>query len=319
MNVSKARRRTVAGAAAVCSGIHPMLFAPFDGEGNLDRRACDLMVDAAVAAGADGLSMLGELTEVGRLSLPERRQLIEWVAERLAGRVPLCISIEAPDADGYLEMMRASRAAGAAWLMIQPPAVPGLLGAELQRFFARLAAETDLPVCVRNAPKVLGLGLAIEELKALARSCPNLVAVKVEADPIAIANLVGALEGALSVVNGRGALEMTDCLLAGAVGIMPGLETVDVICRVFRDMQAPGSRAQAEARFRSIAPLLTFLSVSAAHRLLYGKRLLAHRLGLDALPPRPPHNPPDGFGLTLVRRWADELGPLSVTRETAGG
>lgn len=295
--------------AEVCVGIHPMLFAPFDGEGQLSRAIAETMVDAAILAGADGISILGELTEASRLSHGERRSLLEWVAERMAGRARLCVSIEAGDVAAYLDMVRASHAVGAHWLMLQPPPVPGLAGRELSQFFERAAGETDLPVCIRNAPKALGLGLTVEEIVELARKCANLVAVKVEADPVAVATLVKALDGALAVVNGRGALEMTDCLRAGAVGIMPGLETIDVTCAVFQDVVA-GRTTAAEARFRTIAPLFTFLSASSAHRLLYGKLLLAFRLGLDALPPRPPYNPAHEFGVALVRRWADELGPL---------
>jgi 4-hydroxy-tetrahydrodipicolinate synthase len=296
----------------VCFGVHPMLFAPFDGQGRMDRAIVNRMVDAAVLAGCQGIAILGEITEANRLTAVERRALIAWVAERIAGRIQLCVSVDAPELEGQIEAVKAAHGAGATWTMLQPPPVRGLEGPELLRFFSRVAEKAEIPVCVRNAPNVLGLGLTDEELRRLNRDCPNVIAVKVEADPIATAHLVEAVNGDLAVVNGRGALEMTECLRAGATGVMPGLEAIDVICRVFAGMRSGDSDADehSETLFRRVAPLLMFLSISMAHRLLYGKQLLALRFGLTSLAPRPPYNPPHPFGTALMRRWAEELGPL---------
>jgi 4-hydroxy-tetrahydrodipicolinate synthase len=299
-------------ARAICFGIHPMLFAPFDEQGRLHRAMADRMVEAAVQAGCHGIAILGELTEASRLSREERRVLIDWLADRIAGRMQFCVSVDAPELEGQIEAVRAAQTAGATWTMLQPPPIRGLSGSELLRFFSVVAGKSEVPVCVRNAPEVLGLGLSHDELRQLKRDCPNVVAVKVEAGPIAVARLVDALDGELAVVNGRGALEMTDCLRAGASGFMPGLEAIDVICRVFDGMHDSDSEeaAQSEVSFRQVAPIFTFLSISTAHRLLYGKQLLAHRLGLPPMTPRPPYNPPHPFGTALMRRWADELGRL---------
>ena len=212
----------------VCFGVHPMLFTAFDKQSRQNCVATERMVDAAIFAGAHGIAILGELSEFSRQSPAEQRRLMEWVAERIQGRVRLCVSISAPDVGGQVEMLRAARDVGATWAMLQPPPLPGLADFELLRFFSRVADKAEIPISVRNVPKGLGLGLTAAELKRLKRSNPNLVAVKLEADSVSIAETVDELEGELDVINGRGALEMTDCLQAGAVGIMPGIESIDV-------------------------------------------------------------------------------------------
>ena len=295
-------------------GVHPMLFAPFDAQGRMRRGAVDRMVDAAVCSGAHGVAILGELCEARRLSMRERLWLLDAVADRAGGRIRFCVSVDAPDVGAQTEMVRAARTAGASWVMLQPPPIRGLDAKELLRFFGEVADRAKMPVVVRNSPTALGSGLTPEGLKALKRRSPNVAAVKVELDPISIVRLVEELQGELSVVNGRAGLEMTDCLRAGSVGVMPGIETVDLTARIFAGSRSDDDEcvAEAERLFRSVTPLLQFLTTSDAHRLLYGKLLLALRLGLSSLTPRPPFNEPHPFGASVIRRWAAELGPLPL-------
>ena len=72
-------------------GVYPMLYAFFDARGGLDRGAMRAQVDYCVANGAHGIAALGLGTEVKKLSAAERRLVMEWAAEDLAGRLPLSI------------------------------------------------------------------------------------------------------------------------------------------------------------------------------------------------------------------------------------
>jgi len=295
-----------------CFGVHPMLFTAFDKQGRMNRAAMERMVDAAVFAGAHGVTILGELAEVGRLSPAEQRRVMEWVGEHVKGRLKFGVSISAPDVAGQVEMLQAAQDAGANWAMLQPPPLPGLADSELLRFFSRVADKSGVPLVVRNVPKGLGLGLTAIELRRLKRSNPNIVAVKLEADAITIAEFVDDLQGELGIINGRGALEMTDCLRAGAIGMMPGIECIDVTSSIFLEMMRPAGRGveRAEELLRLITPLQVFLTGSMAKRLLYGKMLVSLRLKMKSIIPRPPYNRPHPFGISVVERWAEQLGPL---------
>ena len=68
--------------------------------------------------------------------------------------------------------------------------------------------------------------------------------------------------------------------------------------------------AVAEELMRLVTPLFVFLSGSMAQRLLYGKMLVSRRLRLKSINPRPPYNKPHPFGVDLIERWAERLGPL---------
>jgi 4-hydroxy-tetrahydrodipicolinate synthase len=189
--------------------------------------------------------------------------------------------------------------------------VKGVSEAALIRFFGAVADVVELPVAIQNAPDYLGVGLSPEGIGALHRAHPNVAIVKVEATASAIDRLRQAVGAGLDIFNGQAGIDMPEALRAGAVGIIPGGESYDILVRAYNDLTRPeGDPARGEAAYREILPLLMFLMASVDHFLLYGKRVLGHRLGIDTLDPRAPFGEPSTFGLDLVRRHAEAMGRL---------
>jgi 4-hydroxy-tetrahydrodipicolinate synthase len=301
-------RRRKGFAAAMLTGLYPMLFAFFAPDGGLRREAFGRQIEAAVAVGADGIAVLGLGTECGKLTPAERRQVVEWVAEDLGGRLPLAVTVSEPDQPGQLAFARFARRAGAGWVILQPPKEP-TDEAGLIRFFGATADGLDCPVGIQNARQFLGQSLSDAGLAALAASHPNVKVVKAEDSAVAVARLVEAAAGRLAVFNGRAGLELTDNLRAGAVGMIPGIETIDRQARVMRAM-AEGREAEAEAAYAEILPALVFAMQGLDHFLLYGKAIAAERLGLAPSAARAPAAEPHPQGLAWAHRLAAALGPL---------
>ena len=76
----------------------------------LNRNAMRQQLEACLASGAHGIAMLGLITEVSALSEAERRCLIEWVAEDLAGRKPLAVTVAGRTAEQQIELARFAEA-----------------------------------------------------------------------------------------------------------------------------------------------------------------------------------------------------------------
>ena len=289
------------------SGTYPMLYAFYGADGGLRREAFARQITAAVASGADGIAVLGLGTEVFKLSLTERRQVVEWVLAETAGRLPVAVTIADGNMPDMAEAARHAEQAGAAWVILQPPRPPAS-GEDLVTFFATVAAATRLPVAIQNAPEFLGIGLTATELLALQDRVPNVVAVKGEASAIIIARMIDSLGGRMAVLNGRAGQELTDNYRAGVSGMIPGIETVDhllAIARAWRTDERLADRLYAE-----LLPVLTFIMQSLSSFLTYGRLIAALRLGIDPGPARVPYEAPTNHGLTWARRMADRLGPL---------
>jgi 4-hydroxy-tetrahydrodipicolinate synthase len=295
-------------------GIYPMLYAFFGADGRLDRGAVRAEVEAVVGQGVHGLAVGGLGSETNKLATGERRQLMEWTLEAVGGRVPVCATVAENTAEGQVEMVRAASALGAAWVILQPPPVPGASEDALIRFFGSVADRSEVPVGIQNAPQFIGIGLSDAGLLELHRRHPNVSIVKAEGPastciaPLAEA-MGGATGGTLRLFNGRAGIDLTDSLRAGCHGLIPGGETCDVQAAIYELMRA-GEADEADRRFAEILPLLSFLMLSIDQLICYGKRLAARRLGMSQVHDRTPAQAPTDFGLRSLARWSRGLAPF---------
>lgn len=295
--------------AGICPrGVYPMLYAMFDEGGRLRRDAVAAQVEAAVAAGADGVAVLGLGTEGRRLDEAERRELVGWLAEDLAGRLPFAVTVGGADPAEQAAFARFACDAGAAWVLLQPPP-ERVEDAELITFFGAVAERVDGPVGIQNAPEFLGYGLDIDGLVALNRAHPNVTVVKAETSAVEVDRLVQRLEGRMAVFNGRAGLELVDNLRAGAAGMIPGIETVDLQAACVSAF-GRGDTAGAENLYAHMLPTLAFIMQGVDHFVRHGKLIAALRLGLELAPQARSGPEPSSFGRAAALRFSRHLGPL---------
>ena len=285
-----------------------MQYAFFGPDGALDLGAFRLQVEACVRAGVHGIAVLGLATEVSKLSREERSSLLEAAATTIAGRSPLSVTVFGQTAEEQIEFVREAERAGASSVVLQPPRTPSMDEKELLRFFGRVIDAAGLPAGIQNAPEYIGIGLGVSAIEALRRNHPNFQVLKGEGSALLVRRTIEETGGTLAVLNGRAGLELPDNLRAGCRGMIPGAESCDVLASVWSGLQAGGRKAEeAEARYREVLPLLTFLMQSMDQILCYGKRPLAKRIGVASVHDRAPAQAPTEFGLACLERHAARL------------
>jgi 4-hydroxy-tetrahydrodipicolinate synthase len=289
------------------SGIHAILYALFDRDERIDRAAMRRQVEVCLACGVDAVGALGLASEVGKLSEAERELVMAATAEDVAGRAPLYFTIAGNSVAEQTRQAKAAAAAGARWLILQPPAT-GSGGSELAAFFGRLADATDLPVAIQNAPQYMGRGLTAAEIGALVGAHPNIRLLKAEGSAVEIKAVIEATEGRVAVLGGRGGLEMIDALRAGCAGFVLAPDTIDCAVAAYARWRA-GDEGGAQDHYAEALPAIVFLMHSLDTLVCYGKRLFALRAGLEVFD-RAPALRPTAFGLALAARHARRLGPL---------
>jgi 4-hydroxy-tetrahydrodipicolinate synthase len=290
-------------------GVYPILYAFFDAEGRPSRDGIAAQVEAAVRHGAHGVAVLGIATETNKLDAVERRTIVEWTAHALGRRLPLAVTVAEPSVHGQVAFARAARDLGADWVFLQPPPVAGRAEIEYLRFFGAVADAAPLPVAIQNAAQFLAAGLSNAGLASLHRNHANVRLLKGEAPAHVIARLVDDTAGAFRVFNGRGGLELPDCLRAGCVGMIPAPECFDLQVAAYDAFRA-GREDEAEAHYRAMLPLVTFMMSSIDTFVCYGKRIVARRLGLPEVHDRAPAQRPTPFGLAMMERFLAKLPPL---------
>jgi 4-hydroxy-tetrahydrodipicolinate synthase len=296
-------------AAAAFHGIYPMLYAFWDGDGRLDRDAMQRQVDYCVAAGAHGLAVLGLVSEGHKMVTRERLSLVEMVARILDGRLPYAVTVCEADEPGQLAFGHAAIEAGASWLILQPPAHPGMGEAELVAFFGLVADALDVPIAVQNNPVNLSVSLSPDALVGLHRNHPNIGLLKGEGFSVEIAQVIEQTGGTLRVFGGHGGIEFPGLLRSGGAGLIPAPDFLMPQIKIYQLWRtgAPEAIAEAERIHRAILPAVVFMSRSVPGMLCYGKRLLASQIGISAIHDRMPALAPTAFGLSETARFAEEI------------
>jgi 4-hydroxy-tetrahydrodipicolinate synthase len=293
-------------------GVYPILYSFFDEQGQLDRNAMLRQVEGCIAGGAHGIAVMGLATEVGKLDVNERRTVIDWVGEAINGRVPYAVTVGEGSVSGQIEFVKAAQAVGADWVILQPPAIAGVPEAEYVRFLGDVAAKSELPLAVQNAPGLMATSLSNRGLKELNRQHPNVCLLKGEGPATYLKQLMEDTDGAFDIFGGMAGIQFPDSLRAGCVGMIPAADLFDPQVRIYELMRqgTPAAIAEAERLHRELLPLIVFMMSSVENFIAYGKHLLAQRLGLKAGQARQPSVPVTEFGLQIMAHWAEQLGPL---------
>jgi 2-keto-3-deoxy-L-arabinonate dehydratase len=296
-------------------GIYPMLFALFGRDGALDRQAMKRQTDAMVTAGVHGIAIMGLASECNKLSLAERRTLIDWVAEDLAGRLPLSVTIPGPNAAEQIALARHAQACGADWLVLQPPPVIGVSEVALKTYFSGVLQAVELPTGLQIAPQYLGSTLSPEGAIELSQKHENFRILKVEMSGYDAASLARQLEGRFAIFNGQDGVDLPDSLRGGCAGCIPGAELADVLALIFNGLTSARAeeKAAADEAYVRFMPLLSFMMDTLDRFLVYGKRILCQRLDL---PPenaavRSPAGEMDVEGEAIVKHWTQGIGKLA--------
>ena len=242
------------------------------------------------------------------MSEAERATLVHWAVEDIAGRVPLMATIAGVTLQDVQKLSASAEAAGANYLILQPPLGQRLDSSALLAFYSDAMASIRTEVGIQNAPEFLGIGLSCEEVADLRRRHTNFTLMKGEGPVVQVKPFIDSLGHDLAVFNGRGGLELPDNLLAGCAGMIPAPDCADVQIGIFRAFEA-GDMQTVERLYASALPYIVFAMQSPDIAIFYGKRMFARRTGIDNSGAcRVPTLSLDPFFEAALTRWSAKFG-----------
>src|SRR5215468_10446110 len=122
------------------SGIFHIMATPFADGGELDTAGLPRLVEAALATGVTGLTILGIAGEAHRLTDEERRRVVDAVVKEVRGRVPVAVGVSASGTHLASAFAVMAREYGADAVMVAPPAGARNLDAVAEYYQAVAAA-----------------------------------------------------------------------------------------------------------------------------------------------------------------------------------
>lgn len=274
-------------------GIFQILQTPFDESGDIDWASFARQIEYCVAAGVHGLVVPALASEFFTLSDGERRSVVAFAAEQIAGCLPLVVGVQGLHARLALEFAEHACQHDATALMAMPPYLRKAPKAAVQEYFRQLA-RFDIPLIIQNAPAPIGTPLSPRDLVELMASEANIGYIKEETTPILqhISQILDLDEGdCLGVFGGANGIYLVDELRRGACGNMPAGGMVDVQVKIYNLYQA-GKMAEAERLGFQLLPLLNYAMVYGVslHKYVLWRRGVLdspfardpQKIGLDA-------------------------------------
>ena len=238
------------------SGVHPIVPTPFLADGSLDLESVERLVDYQVAAGVQGIAILGFMGEAHKLRGAERRSVIEAAVARAAGRVLVWVGVRAFGTAGTIEQVQEAQELGADAVFVAPIA-PGT-PAVLERHYREVAAATALPVAIHDYPAEFGISIPADLIARLANDgvTPYL---KAEDPPVLVKQrrILEQAPGRIGVFGGLGGQWVFEELANGAAGVMTGLAFPEVLVDIVQRYRA-GDVEGAAAVFDRVLPLIRY-------------------------------------------------------------
>lgn len=236
-------------------GVHPILPTPFLDDGRVDGEGMQRLVAHQLAAGVQGVAVLGFMGEAHKLSGAERREALS-AAVAAAGDAPVWVGVRALGTAGCIEQVQEAEALGASAVFVAPIAPQS--DAALEAHFRAVAASTSLPMALHDYPESFGISLSVDLIGRLARDgvAPYL---KAEEPPVLSKQrkVLAASEGRIGIFGGLGGQWVFEELVAGAAGVMTGLAFPELLVEIVA-RYASGDAAGAGKVFDRILPLIRF-------------------------------------------------------------
>jgi 1-pyrroline-4-hydroxy-2-carboxylate deaminase len=237
-------------------GVFPAALTQFKADQALDIPATLKHLDAMLAAGIDGLIMLGTVGENCSLDYQEKLSVLRATVDHVAGRVPVLSGVAEYTTTLACRFAADARKAGVNGLMVLPCMVYKSDGRETLAHYRDVAASTDLPIMCYNNPVSYGVDITPAQFAELA-DVPNLVAVKESSENCRrITDLKNAVGDRYLLFCGVDDLVFESVML-GAVGWVSGL--VNAFPRENRllwDLLKTGRHDEARKVYQWYTPLL---------------------------------------------------------------
>lgn len=154
------------------------IVTPFTQEGKIDFAVLERLIDYWIEGGVEYLVVMGTTGESATLEKEEKVQLFDFVAEKIAGRVPLVVGIGGNYTEAVIKNFDLFDLGKAQAVLSVSPYYNKPNAAGLLAHFGAVAKKSPLPVILYNVPSRTGSNMPVEVTLKLAKEYDNIVAIK---------------------------------------------------------------------------------------------------------------------------------------------
>ena len=192
-----------------------------DDDGKIDYELWGRHLDHLADAGINGVLLFGSIGEFYSVSLEDKKSVIDFAVERVAGHMKVFVGVGDTTYDNVLELTRYAQKAGADAVLAVSPYYFGPTDDAAEKYFGGIAD---------NFPARTGTDLSPELVARLAAAHPNICGIKDTVDTIShtrkVIRAVRKVNPEFSVLSGFDEYYLVN-RASGGNGVLCGLTNVE--------------------------------------------------------------------------------------------
>lgn len=154
------------------------LVTPFNADGTVDYESLGNLIDYQIEEGMDYLVVLGTTGETATLDAEERKQVWDYAANHVAGRLPLVAGIGGNNTSDAVRQVEQFNGNGYCAILSVSPYYNKPTQEGIYQHYKAVSNASKLPLILYNVPGRTGSNILSETAIRLANACSNIVAIK---------------------------------------------------------------------------------------------------------------------------------------------
>lgn len=161
----------------IFTGSGVALITPMHQDGSVNYEVLEQLLEFQIANGTDAIIACGTTGEAATLTVKEHCEVLSFVCEKVAGRIPVIAGTGSNDTNTAIELSKSAEISGADALLSVTPYYNKTSQTGLIRHFTTIADNINLPIILYNVPSRTGCNI---KPKTYAELCKheNIVATK---------------------------------------------------------------------------------------------------------------------------------------------
>ena len=267
-------------------GIAPIVFTPFNENGDIDSQSLRNIVRFELDGGVHAIGINGFASEAYKLTDEERHQNVEIVASEVANQVPLIIGIASGSTEAAIRQAQEYAKYNPAALMTLPPAT---MDNGIQSFvdhYVELGNAIDIPIIMQQSPHIpqyTHCELPEDALAEIASRAPSVKYFKIEGNGSSerMEQLRPLLDEDRKMFGGGGGITVLTELRNGAAGLIPGVGFNEVFIDAW-NAWSKGKQDEAETILQNADELIKAVSGHGHEYSVHVRKQLMKRAGYIA-------------------------------------
>ena len=262
-------------------GIATAMVTPMTATG-VDYDALARFIDFQLEEGINALVAVGTTGESATLTPQERKEVIRFTVERVAGRVPVIAGTGTNNTQHVLEFTKSACDDGADAVLVVTPYYNKATQAGLIAHFTAVADASDKPVILYNVPSRTGCNLLPDTVAVLAKH-PNIAAIKEASGNMGqVVELAAKCGDDIAIYSGEDGITLPILSMGGQGCISVASNVVPKTMVSLADTFFRGDVAEAARMQRELWPLIHLLfcevnpipAKAAVSAMGYGKEFI---------------------------------------------